>query len=121
MSGRRLPKKKRKKIGFTDSLAIYILLYLFIGLVMGYLLAQKSIEYNYLGALACFTVVFTPIGSMATIVIGKIVDKNRDENTGGNGDGIKFAIAKSSGFIQEDSCQPTSSEEIEYDINSPAI
>ena len=119
MRGKRLPEKKRKKIGFTDSLAIYILLYLATGLAMGFYLALKSIEYNYIGALACFTVVFTPIGSVAAIVIGKVVDKNRDENTGGNGDGIKFAAAQASGFVEDNNYSTICDEE--NDISSPAI
>lgn len=119
MRGKRLPKKNRKKMGFTDSLAIYILLYLTTGLIMGFYLALKSIEYNYLGALACFTIVFTPIGSVAAIVIGKVVDKNRDENTGGNGDGIKFAAAKASGFVENNNCSFTYIDN--NDIENPAI
>lgn len=119
MSGKRIKKRKHKRIGFTDSLAIYILLYLLAGLTMGFYLALKSIEYNYIGALACFTVVFTPIGSVAAIVIGKVVDKNRDENTGGNGDGIKFATAQASGFVENNDCSTASEETI--DINSPTI
>ena len=119
MRGKRLPKKKHKRIGFTDSLAIYILLYLATGLTMGFYLALKSIEYNYIGALACFTVVFTPIGSVAAIVIGKVVDKNRDENTGGNGDGIKFATAQASGFMENNDCSTIYEETT--DINSPSI
>ena len=49
----------------------------------------------------CWTVVFTPIGTVAGIAIQKIVDKNRDENTGGNGDGITFAAAKAKGFVKD--------------------
>lgn len=123
MSGKRILRKKRqrKRIGFTNSLAIYILLYLTVGLVMGFYLALKSIEYNYLGALACFTIVFTPIGSVAAIVIGKVVDKNKAENTGGNGDGITFAAAQASGFVKEEKPCCNMENEITYDINSPAI
>lgn len=119
MAGKRLAKKK-KRIGFTDSLAIYILLYLFVGLIGGFYLALKSIEYNYLGALACYTVVFAPIGTVASIVIGKVVDKNRDENTGGNGDGIKFAAAQASGFVQDDD-YTVINKIVTDDINSPMI
>lgn len=57
----------------------------------------------------CWTVVFTPIGTVAAHSIGKIVDKNRDENTSGNGDGITFASAQAKNFVREDS------------DNSPAI
>ena len=56
----------------------------------------------YTGALACYTVVFTPIGTAIGIVLGKIVDKNKAENVSGNGDGITFASAQAKGFVRED-------------------
>ncbi len=119
MSGKRLKKKNRKRIGFTNSLAVYILLFLLMTILMGFYLALKSIEYNYLGSLICFTASIAPLGTVLSIVIGKVVDKNRDENTGGNGDGIKFAAAQASGFV-EDSHYSTVCDEID-DINSTAI
>ena len=39
--------------------------------------------------------VFTPIGTACSIVLSKIVHKSEAENVGGNGDGIKFAMAMS--------------------------
>lgn len=106
-----MPKKKKKKnnkifkhisgLGFTNRLAIYVLIFLACGLFGGFFLAYKSIQVSYSGALACWTIVFTPIGTATSIVLSKVVDKNRDENTGGNGDGIKFAAAKASGFTEE--------------------
>lgn len=89
-------------LGFTNRLALYVLLFLAAGLTGGFYLALKSIEYQYTGALACWTVVFTPIGTAASIVLSKIVDKSRAENTGGNGDGIVFASAQANGFVQND-------------------
>ena len=95
-------KSKRKglfnhftSLGFTNRLAIYILLFLAAGLIGGFYLAMKSIAYGYTGALMCWTVVFTPIGTAVGIAISKVVDKSKAENTGGNGDGIKYAIAMS--------------------------
>jgi hypothetical protein len=43
-------------------------------------------------------VVFTPIGTAVGLVLGKIVDKNREENTGADGEGVKYAAAKAQGF-----------------------
>jgi len=100
-------KKKNKKgfrnhvknIGFTNRLAIYLILLLTFGLAGGLYLALLSIEYNYTGQLLCWTVTFTPLSTCLSIVLGKVVDKNRDENTGGNGDGITFAAAQANNFL----------------------
>lgn len=105
MNGKRTKvksKKKKKKLGFTNWLAIWILLFLTFGLAGGFYLALESIRYNYMGALACYTAAFAPVGTVAGIVIGKVVDKNKAENTGGNGDGITYATAKAAGFVQGD-------------------
>ena len=90
-------------LGYTNRLAIYVLIFLAAGLLGGFYLARESIRYGYSGALMCWTVVFTPIGTVAAHAIGKVVDKNRDENTGGNGDGITFAAAQAKNFVQSDS------------------
>lgn len=98
-----LAKKEKKpchlaRLGFTNRLALYIMLFLAIGLAGGFYLAIRSIAYGYTGALACWTVVFTPIGTACSIVLSRIVDKSRAENTGGNGDGIKYAAAQAKNF-----------------------
>lgn len=109
MSGRR---KKRpildhlEALGFTNRLAVYLLLFLVAGLAGGFLLAVLSIKYQFTGALACWTVVFTPVGTAVGIVLGKIVDKNREENTGADGEGVKYAAAKAAGFSKESSNRP---------------
>lgn len=90
-----------KNIGFTNRLAIYLVLFLAFGLFGGLYLALLSIKYNYTGQLLCWTVTFTPLSTCLSIVLGKVVDKNRDENTGGNGDGITFAVAKANHFITD--------------------
>lgn len=102
--------KHFKKLGFTNRLALYIILFLVAGLAGGFYLALKSITYGYTGALMCWTVVFTPIGTAVSIVLSKIVDKSKAENTSADGDGIKYAMAKANGFIQVDDS-----------IESPAI
>jgi hypothetical protein len=48
-----------------------------------------------------------------SIVIGKVVDKSRDENTSASGDGIKYAQAAANNFQQPQ--QP------EGGTDSPAI
>ena len=91
LHGKRLAKKKRRSVidhlaglGFTNRLALYI--------------ARESIQTGYTGALMCWTVVFTPIGTAASLVLGKIVTKSTIENCGADGEGIKYAAAKAAGF-----------------------
>lgn len=88
-------------LGFTNRYAIYLLLVLVAGIAGGFYLAVMSIRHQYIGALACWTVVFTPIGTAIGVVLGKIVDKNRAENVSGTGDGITFASAQAKGFVRD--------------------
>ena len=99
--GRKKPKRRRNK-RFTNRLALYLMLFLAAGLAGGFILAWKSIEYQYMGALACFTVVFTPVGTAIGIVLNSIVHKSETENKGADGEGIKYAAAKAAGFSQDD-------------------
>lgn len=94
------PKKVNHflRLGFTNRLALYIILFLAAGLIGGFYLALLSIRTGYTGALMCWTVVFTPIGTACSIVLSKIVDKNKAENTSADGDGIVYATAKASNF-----------------------
>ncbi len=104
--GRRKTRKCRKtsqRIGFTNRLALYLMAFLASGLVGGFYLAMKSIEYQYMGALACYTAVFAPIGTAISIVLNSVVRKSERENTGANGVGIKFAAAEAAGFARSDS------------------
>ena len=96
-------------IGATNRLAIYIVLLLVAGLAGGFYLARQSIVYGYTGALACYTVAFTPIGTACSIVLSKIVHKSEVENSSADGEGIKYATAKANNFG------------VVEDINSPAI
>ena len=100
------------RLGFTNCLAVLLVL-LFVGLAGGFVLAVLSIKYQYTGALACWTVVFTPIGTAVSIVLARIVDKSRAENTGADGEGIKYAAAKAGQFAAE--------PEPEGSVDSPAI
>lgn len=104
-SGKRLKPRKGLfhhlvNLGFTNRLALYIILFLAAGLAGGFYLALKSIQYNYAGALACWTIVFTPIGTAASIVLSQIVRKSTIENSSADGEGIKYAAAKANGFVQ---------------------
>lgn len=98
------PKKSKTKqrrhsgIGFTNRLAIYIILLLTAGLSGGFYLALKSITFGYTGALACYTAAFAPIGTACSIVLSKIVHKSEVENSSAEGEGIKYATAKAKGF-----------------------
>jgi hypothetical protein len=99
--GKRCVNKKKKKIGFTNTFATYVLVFLFVTVFMGFYLALKSIEYNYIGSLVCFTAAIAPLDTMLSVVLGKVVDKNKAENIGGNGDGITFAAAQAAGFAED--------------------
>lgn len=109
-------KKKRrvakhlKKLGFTNRLAVYILIFLLLGLLGGFYLGLKSIETGYLGSLLCWTCVFTPIGTATSVAISKVVDKSKAENVSADGTGIKYATAEANNFKEEDE-----------DYNSPEI
>lgn len=107
MSGRRAARRRGRllqhmvDIGFTNRMGVYLILLLAAGLAGGFILAVLSIRHQYTGALACYTVVFTPIGTALGIVLAKIVDKNREENTGADGTGITFAAAQARGFQKD--------------------
>ena len=91
-------KVQKKRRGFTDKMAISLIALLFLGLLLGYDLAVKSIYAQYMGALACYTAVFCPVGTAISIVLAKVVDKNKEENTGADGMGIAFATAQANNF-----------------------
>lgn len=91
------------KLGFTNRLAIGILAMIFLGLIGGFYLALRSMELNYTGQLLCWTVVFTPVGTASSVVLARVVDKNRAENVNDK-TGISFAAAEANNFApyQED-------------------
>lgn len=86
-----------KKHSFTNRLAIGIMAMLVCGLLMSFFLSVYSIRNNYTGALYCWTAIFAPIGTAASIVLAKVVDKNKAENTN-NGKGITYAAAEATNF-----------------------
>lgn len=95
------PISHLSSLGFTNRFGVYILLFLAAGLLGGFYLARESIQHQYIGALACWTAVFAPIGTAASVVLSKIVDKSKAENTSADGEGIKYAVAKAAGFMQD--------------------
>lgn len=95
----------RKSLGFTNKLALLLVLLLAAGLAGGFILAYMSIRHQYTGALACYTVVFTPIGTALSVVLARVVDKNRAENTGPNGVGVVYSAAEAAGFAQAESSE----------------
>lgn len=109
---RRKPKKPNKflehmkSIGATNRLAVYLVIMLLFGLVMGFILAVMSIHSDYAGSLICFTVVFTPMGTAISIVLNSIVNKSKAENTGADGEGIKYALAMNELLEESKSQEP---------------
>ena len=124
------PKKKLKKgkgliahlksLGFTNRLAIALMIFLLIGLIMGFFLALLSIYYQYLGQLVCFTAILAPIGTCCSIVLNSIVNKSKAENLSGDGTGIKFATAMADNFCGNTTESTPIIQEPE-NINSPPI
>ncbi|MCC8120525.1 MAG: hypothetical protein LIO42_00690 [Oscillospiraceae bacterium] len=90
-------RRHLRNLGFTNRLALLLVL-LLIGMVAGgYDLALRSIRDGYTGALYCYTVIATPLGTALSVVLAKVVDKNKAENTD-NGKGVKFAAAEARNF-----------------------
>ena len=94
-------KRRSHKTGFTNKLAICIILFLALGLFGGFILAYRSIEFGYTGELLCWTIAFTPIGTACSIVLNSIVKKSEKENLGANGEGVKYATAKANNFSED--------------------
>ncbi len=95
-----------KKLGFTNCLALLLVLLLVFMVLGGFYLANKSIDKSFTGALYCYTVIATPLGTALGAVLVKVVDKNKAENTEG---GIKYEAAKAAEFRKD------------YSENSPPI
>ncbi len=87
-----------KKLGFTNLLALILVILLVFMVAGGFYLAVLSIRQGYTGALYCYTVIATPLGTALSVVLAKVVDKSKAENTTG---GIKFEAAKAKGFGQD--------------------
>ncbi len=90
-------KKLLDRLGFTNCLAVAIVLLIAGGLLGGFVLAVLSIATRYTGALACWTAAFGPIGTAASVVLAFVVNKSKAENTA-CGIGIKYAAAETNHF-----------------------
>ena len=116
MSKRLKSKKKKglsesiiehfKSLGFTNRLALGIIFVLILTIFMGFYLALKSIEYNHVSSLVCWTAAIAPLDSLLSIVLQSIVKKSLRENLSADGTGIVFASAQANNFGVE----PTSVE-----------
>lgn len=89
---KKLKKLTKKKLGFTNTLAIYLILLLTLTLGLGFYLALESIKAQYTGALICWSCVVGPLDACLGIVLVRVVDKSRAENTS-NGTGVSYALA----------------------------
>ena len=90
---KKIRKLTRRKIGFTNTLAIYLVLLLTFSLALGFYLALESIRAQYTGALICWSCVIGPLDACLGVVLVRVVDKSRAENTGADGNGISYALA----------------------------
>lgn len=90
---KKLKKLTKKKLGFTNTLAIYLVLLLTLTLGLGFYLALESIRAQYTGALICWSCVIGPLDACLGVVLVRVVDKSRAENTGADGNGISYALA----------------------------
>lgn len=91
---RKLKNANSKKLGFTNKLAISLVFIMVLSLFMGFSLACLSIQHQFTGALACFTVCVTPLDTCLGIVLCRVVDKSKAENLGADGSGISYMTAK---------------------------
>ena len=97
-----MTKKRRRKpwiirhfskLGFTNRLALYALVFLMISIVLGFILAVMSIRCGANFTLAAYTCSVAPIGTFVSIAIGKAIDKSKFENIQG---GVKYETAMAS-------------------------
>lgn len=79
-----------RKIGFTNKMNVYILSLLTTYVFMSFVLAWFSIKTQYMGALACWTACTSPLGVVLGLVVNTSVKKSQAENTGSDGDGIRY-------------------------------
>ena len=75
---------------YSRFLGWIVVLFLACLLAGGFYLALLSIKYQYTGALACWTICATPIGTAVTIVRGKTIDKEIQKRKGPHGEGLDY-------------------------------
>ena len=71
-------------------MAWVLIIVLITTVLMSFVLAVYSIHEQYMGALACWTVCIAPMDAALSIVLKAVVDKNKQENTGADGEGIRY-------------------------------
>ncbi|MCD8240195.1 MAG: hypothetical protein LUB58_02210 [Oscillospiraceae bacterium] len=84
-----------KRLGFTNKLALVLVVLLVFMVAGGFYLACLSIQRSYTGALYCYTVIATPLGTALSVVLAKEVYTSKAALTEG---GIKYEAAKAAGF-----------------------
>ena len=97
---KKIRKLTKRKLGFTNKLAIYLVLLLTFSLILGFYLALESIKAQYTGALICWSCVVAPLDACLGIVLARVVEKSRAENLGPNGVGIAYSAAQASQFAE---------------------
>lgn len=95
---KKLQNASKKSLGFTNKLAISLVIIMIMTIFMGFSLAVYSIHCQYTGALACFTICVTPLDTCLGLVLCKVVDKSKAENLGADGTGIAYAAAQAKNF-----------------------
>ena len=97
---KKIRKLTKRKLGFTNTLAIYLVLLLTFSLILGFYLALESIQAQYTGALICWSCVVAPLDACLGIVLARVVEKSRAENLGPGGVGISYAAAQATAFAE---------------------
>lgn len=98
---KKIRKLTKRRLGFTNKLAIYLVLLLTFSLVLGFYLALESIKAQYTGALICWSCVVAPLDACLGIVLARVVEKSRAENLGPNGVGIAYSAAQAAQFAED--------------------
>lgn len=114
---KKIRKLTKRKIGFTNKLAIYLVLLLTFSLVLGFYLALESIKAQYTGALICWSCVVAPLDACLGIVLARVVEKSRAENLGPNGEGIAYAAAQASQFVEDVTSKYQNSDQFKKFMN----
>ena len=82
--------KSRKSLGTTDKIGVSLVALLAVTVGMSFILASWSIKAQYVGSLICWTACIAPLDTCLGIVLKAIVNKNKEENTGADGEGIRY-------------------------------
>lgn len=114
---KKIRKLTKRKLGFTNKLAIYLVLLLTFSLILGFYLALESIKAQYTGALICWSCVVAPLDACLGIVLARVVEKSRAENLGPNGVGIAYSAAQAAQFVEDVSAKYQNSDQFKNFMN----